>query len=110
MSEFRDVSCNESTEANTATMVANGVAFLDKEYPGWEHEIDIDDLDIASSTRCILGQLYRGNAEPYESGFDWAMDNLDFEGNHYVHGFAGHPFTTFEQLNHEWVRIITERV
>jgi hypothetical protein len=38
--------------------VCRGVAFLDKHVPGWEKEIDLDDLDLQMGDRCVLGQLY----------------------------------------------------
>ncbi len=37
---------------------AAGATFLDEKRPDWFTLIDIEDLDIASSTRCICGQLY----------------------------------------------------
>lgn len=46
------------------TRVAAGVAFLDRQVPGWVDRIDVDNLDVACSVNCVLGQLYGG----YSSG------------------------------------------
>jgi hypothetical protein len=38
--------------------VENGALMLDRLLPGWELEIKMPDLDMASQRFCILGQLY----------------------------------------------------
>jgi hypothetical protein len=38
--------------------VQAGAEYLDTVMPGWEAKIDLDSLALASSTRCVLGQLY----------------------------------------------------
>lgn len=38
--------------------IARGIELLDKQHPGWREKINLDDLSIASSDRCIVGQLY----------------------------------------------------
>lgn len=40
------------------TRVAAGVAFLDRQVPGWVDRIDVDNLNVASPVNCVLGQLY----------------------------------------------------
>ena len=42
---------------------------LDKEKPGWENLINIDVLDMAYHTNCILGQLYGGYSKYREQLF-----------------------------------------
>lgn len=37
--------------------VAAGAEHLDREAPGWWQDIDLEDLDLASDCRCILGQV-----------------------------------------------------
>jgi hypothetical protein len=89
--------------------VAAGAAFLDEHEPGWDQRIDLDQLNIASSCRCMLGQLhgsfveglmefriitdYPLNAEA-ALGFIWDLD-----------GSRSEP----EDLTVEWKRVITER-
>lgn len=42
---------------NEAASVAAAAAKLDETYPGWEAQIDLGTLDIASPVHCILGQI-----------------------------------------------------
>lgn len=37
--------------------VAQGAAWLDEHYPGWERHIDLTRLDLSDPCRCVLGQL-----------------------------------------------------
>jgi hypothetical protein len=52
-----------------AERVAAGAEFLDRNEPGWVGRIDLDQLDISSPCRCILGQVF---GDYYE-----ATDNLE---------------------------------
>jgi len=45
-------------EATIEQRVAAGAAWLDQHEPGWLDRIDAWGLDLASSCRCILGQVY----------------------------------------------------
>jgi hypothetical protein len=38
--------------------VCRGVWFLDEHVPGWEDQIDLDTLDLNSTERCVLAQLW----------------------------------------------------
>lgn len=38
--------------------VERGVKFLNGVKPGWFEEIDLETLDLARGSRCVLGQLY----------------------------------------------------
>lgn len=38
--------------------VGSGAALLDQKRPGWYREIDLDQLEMGSDTKCVLGQLY----------------------------------------------------
>jgi hypothetical protein len=40
--------------------VQNGVRWLDKNYPGWRDEIQVDHLKITDCYNCIAGQLTGG--------------------------------------------------
>ena len=49
------------TKALTAKMdaaVARGVRWMDKNRPGWAHDIDLRDLDMGSPTQCVLGHCF----------------------------------------------------
>lgn len=38
--------------------IAKGVEYLDRNRPGWEHEIDTQLLDMHYDKYCVLGQLF----------------------------------------------------
>ena len=40
-----------------------GIKFLDDVKPGWAGEIDTDELDMENPHACVLGQLYRREAD-----------------------------------------------
>lgn len=43
-----------------AARVARGARWLDKNYPNWWKTIDLGTLNVASCTRCVLGQVFTG--------------------------------------------------
>ena len=51
---------------NAEANAERGANLLDEKYPGWYKKINLDNLDITSCFRCILGQLYGS----YENGID----------------------------------------
>lgn len=59
-----------------AVIVARCAAELDRVKPGWETLVDIETLCIFDSKRCILGQVFREEAEEVgaSSGYDYALD------------------------------------
>ena len=82
--------------------VDKGVAYLDKERPGWRELIDPDRLNISSFYDCILGQVYGCFLDcplicPEAAWFDVAFD----------HGFYTGMNASMEQkrdLEEEWIR------
>lgn len=61
-----------------------GVQLLDDKYPGWLAEIDLETLDIAIGTKCIIGQLTGDyihsplikHINPLEFGFTLSFEQL----------------------------------
>ncbi len=62
--------------------VQAGADLLDREMPGWDERIELGQLSVLSTCRCVIGQLFAG---------DW------FEGTHRLgfHGEIGEPTSTF---------------
>jgi hypothetical protein len=73
-----------------AGRVAAGAARLDKHEPGWADRIDLDQLDLSSDCRCVLGQLHGdygdglaalciefGTGASRELGFNYAVGDPD---------------------------------
>jgi hypothetical protein len=103
--------------------VCRGVRFLDEHVPGWEHEIDLDTLDLDSTERCVLGQLWlaghpraraRGNAYvkmltllklPAEvaSSFGFDTESDDTEDDTYDDDL-------YDRLTKAWKRVIRRRL
>lgn len=93
--------------------VADGAAFLDIERPGWENEIHIDSLNLASPFRCVLGQLY---ADPHYffGGYDKFV-TIKNVGHSWLaaHGFllrdTGNRWDTWEAVTEAWTNEILKR-
>lgn len=43
-----------------AERVSAGIALLDEKKPGWASLVDLESLDMASTSWCILGQVFDG--------------------------------------------------
>jgi len=88
--------------------VDRGAELLDQEAPGWEKKIDLDTLDLASSSCCVLGQVYRVNQNPAffrgirKLGLAWG------DGPRY--GFMVWGPGRWENLTEAWRREIRRRL
>lgn len=83
-----------------ADRVAAGAAWLDQRLPGWWRLIDLRQLDMWHSCRCVLGQLY-GDYYTVQLQMAQAI----------ALGFDAHLVTEldFAELQEEWTRVIEER-
>lgn len=57
--------------------VKRGVIFLNINHPGWDEEIDLNDLNLQSSCNCVLGQLYGTYANGMRKNGLWATDTIE---------------------------------
>lgn len=96
------------SEIDYAARVAKGVALLDQKRPGWERQIDLEDLDIQSPHSCVTAQL---------SGVSWwrtGMKQLDLDMESYTdHGFRvddDREGEDYPVLNSLWRDVVTERL
>jgi hypothetical protein len=80
--------------------VAAGAAFLDEQWPGWWQRVALDQLDLGSCKRCILGQL--------SGDYDDGLTDLGFSDMDAV-SFGFNTYIGFDALTREWKRVITER-
>ena len=87
--------------------VANGVAFLDKQNPGWDEKIFVSQLIMQDCNQCILGQLY----SEYNYGCEvLGIDNVEeapaygFELDTWASSNLSH-----KDLEEEWIRVINLR-
>lgn len=80
-----DLNAHEGPEDFTLPVevrVKNGMMLLDEKHgPGWVWRIDVDTLALASTCRCVLGQVYGDYGD--------ALDVLGlFNGRSAEHGFT----------------------
>ena len=89
--------------------VDRGAAFLDEKLPGWEDQIDLEQLDLSSRCNCVLGQLYK---RPRERNtwhrYDRGLNALGIETPS-KYGFTIWGSGTFEGLDRAWRRLIELR-
>lgn len=99
--------------SDIATRVAKGVALLDEQVPGWDGHIDLIKLDVKSTDRCVLGQVF-GN---YSEGCD-RLGLWEEEETHQTHPVLyGFEITEerwyrsadqqYFDLTQEWIRVLT---
>lgn len=104
------------TDIDYAARVARGVALMDKKWPNWATEIDVDRLDINSSWDCVTAQY----AQRRDADFSW-LDGMDMLGldrvSYREHGFNGEedpeggivPPAAYAALNGLWRAEIERR-
>ncbi len=108
--EERHVALSElDPRAITRDLVAAGIKLLDERIPGWEKSIDLEDLELSSSSECILGQLF-------DHSYGDGLNRLDIRGEPY--GFADYEsfvtdrwvdLSTYDLLQEEWVSALEKR-
>lgn len=88
------------TPVPLASKVLRGTEWLDTKAPGWEYSIDLELLDIASGSNCILGQLQLGY-DPF-----WANENCGDYGFDIPFGAAFGDYFVLYQM---WSAVIQSR-
>jgi hypothetical protein len=95
-----------TTNPTVAERVNAGATWLDQREPGWADRIDLDQLDLGSDCRCILGQLH-----------DNYGDGIDALGIHFLSGqtmqFGFNAWNLgggeFDELTAAWRELISQR-
>lgn len=93
--------------------VHTGMKYLDGISPGWEKKIDLEELQMYSENKCILGQLFGDAYKGFRNEDD--PDYSDFYGSHvnfgpYMdHGFYDGPCGETE-LTKVWKEAILTRI
>jgi hypothetical protein len=89
-----------------AVRVTSGAARLTERRPGWFWEIDLNRLDLKSTTDCVLGQLWDSYDEGVDAlSFDWPDDDRHHGFDAYADDYTPHAFS---RLRQEWIRVILE--
>lgn len=112
------------TDEMAHAAAARGAAWLDKQYPNWVDEINLDRLNIASPTFCVLGQTAKcllGRPNPKKTAMRNGYDAVRFQhptirhrvGWAWKNGFTPEQFdewkTGAEMLTLAWKVLIRER-
>ena len=97
----------DTPAATVPERVARGVEFLDRVRPGWFGEVDAGRLDMSSTCRCVLGQLWG----LYTLGLDRARLPRHRAAEHGFIAESGWPASQAESqaITAEWVRVIRSR-
>lgn len=105
---------------STAAAVAEGARLLDEyEWPAglkpWFDRIDLSTLNVAMADSCVLGQLFRDQAE-YDSGYLAGLQELEAHTDALVfdmpfeYGFnVGGPTCCYADAEEQWTKLIVER-
>lgn len=98
------------TNLSVKERVANGAAWLDEEAPGWPHNLDLENLDIADRDRpCVLTQLGEALADARMSP-DWDLVDHGFYWVGFLPENGGRARLDCDRLNAEWTRVVRERL
>lgn len=107
-----------SEDIDYAARVARGIALMDKEWPNWATEIDLEKLDIAQGDVCMTAQYaeHQGSGANYYAGqrllglSDSAYEAHGFNAEGQSTGEAqGHDQPAYDALNGLWRAEILRR-
>lgn len=112
--------------------VANGVRWLDENFPNWDERIDLETLRLWSGFDCICGQVFREAADKLDvdGGFQYAKTHLFAQANSWISeivpkndperarnvgyalGFISKgrdQISAYDGLQKEWERVLRKR-
>lgn len=103
--------------ATTAELVSNGVALLDAQMSNWRSHVNVKELDMSHTERCVLGQIF-GSYRYGESclsidgskyGFNVSYNGSRRASNYYndYYYYFRYDRRNFRKLQAEWVRVLT---
>jgi len=86
-----------STETEVEAAVARGAELLDRIEPGWAARIGLGLLDMASCSRCVLGQVYGDYSFAHR-----VWDVIDDGDDAVAYGFEIRHRPTFAEDQDAW--------
>lgn len=85
--------------------VARGARFLDKHVIGWAQRINVKNLKVRESDKCVLGQLFGGY---YKAEEKLSLTNELAALLGFWHSFGEHPVPAlYQQVDLEWSELQT---
>lgn len=91
------------------TPVKKGMALLDQYEPGWRNAIKVEYLDVATTDRCVLGQVYGS----FSIGLQTLSNKTGVSVDSVAHGFAIDAVTSadpYKVLTDDWKKAIRKPV
>ena len=97
----------------TQERVQRGIAFLDRNAPGWRDKIDLATLDLVNCKRCVIGQIFgeyvkgvnvilgeagRELREQFVSDHAFALEDT----------YAIHPDKSWRNLTNAWIEALEQ--
>lgn len=93
--------------------VAAGAEWLDENFPGWEREIDLGTLDLATCSACICGQSLRRYVTDHSSllgGYGEALKRAGvYEDTQKAFQWAEQHGFVYDENEPRWRELIKER-
>jgi hypothetical protein len=101
---------NDNMSYSTESRVARGVSWLDYFVPEWRSKVSVSELDMHSSAKCVMGQVFDNPripspAAPLRGGEFVAL------GFHHVESHPGsydYLEGGWEALQDEWTRVLKD--
>lgn len=100
------------SRADAEARVARGAAHLDTVRPGWEKLIDVGTLSIGSCVDCILGQIFRREADDANRNpFGYGLSAVGWWDDGEAHGVAGFLLGQDMKVTQDaWIAAIAARL
>jgi hypothetical protein len=104
---------NDNMSYSTESRVSRGVSWLDYFVPEWRSKVSVSELDMNSSAKCVIGQLFGSFSMAIKGGFLTVSQAREY-------GFAAGQFcfdlggTTkeviddYSALQIEWTRVLKD--
>lgn len=97
--------------------VARGAAWLDENEPGWERRVEVNELRMKDGCRCVLGYVFREDAQEGaygNDGFNYAVESNRYLYDHTAElGFDCYCSEDSEYgyaaLSKAWMALLKER-
>lgn len=86
---------------NARNAAARGAALLDQHRPGWHNNINLDTLNMASCSNCVVGQTF--------GGWTRGCEEMDIVGRSADYGFDTNSLSTYDELTDAWRELIERR-
>lgn len=85
------------------TSVEDGAKWLDGIRPEWFTLVNTDILNMSSTRKCVLGQVFADKASSYSNGYSYAEYEYPFDD------YTSSDRNVFADFDEEWIKEINKR-